>query len=168
MYKKVQVSNFRWKILEERFLEEGYNNITFNVNSHEVGLDLLVLKPLNIGYERYNANNVILSYSKVNPAKYIVHINASKDFFLVFGEDYDSRWQASNGDILFEHFEANSFINAYYVNQTGDFDITIEFASQKLYEGTLFVALMTIIFCVTLPIISLICSKLKVRLPIKA
>lgn len=93
--------------------------------------------------------NPTISYTKIAPTQYIAHIvNATSPFFLVFGVLYDPGWAAYYGDpsltsTLFAksvpdeyHFVANGYMNTWYVNSTGSFDITLYFKPQSmLYYG---------------------------------
>ncbi len=78
-----------------------------------------------------------LTYQKVNPTKYLVHVtNASSTFMLVFSELFNNKWEAfyENNTAIYPHIRANAYANAWLVNKRGNFDITIEFTPQRLYR----------------------------------
>lgn len=78
-----------------------------------------------------------ISYQKINPTKYKVHLeNISKPTTLVFAELYNNGWKASYKDkaVLTGHIRANIYANAWNVNRMGTFDIIIEFTPQRWME----------------------------------
>ena len=96
----------------------------------------LVLMSLN------QINDATILFKKINPTKYIVNCNSTYSFFLVFSETYSTDWVAYvNGKQLPEkdHFVANGFANAWYINTTGTFDIRLEYFPQNYFYlgGTL-------------------------------
>jgi len=95
------------------------------------------------GNDEYTPEIVI---KDVNPTKYMVHVNASRPFFLVLGESFDPYWVASiNGKTINAHFTVNTYANAWYVNQTGTFNITLEYGSQYLFNIGIVISLTTLI-----------------------
>lgn len=96
-------------------------------------------------------NKPSISYRKINPTKYIVRINASDPYFLVFSESYHKDWIAyvDGQQISNEyHFMANGYANAWYINKTGTYNITLEFQQQKLFYVGSATSIVTLIFCV--------------------
>jgi len=97
-------------------------------------------------------NNVPrITFQKINPTKYIVNVNASKPFFLVFSESYHKDWVAyiDGRRIPNEyHFMANGYANAWYINKTGSYDIILEFWPQKLFYVGSAISIITLISCV--------------------
>jgi hypothetical protein len=148
-------ADFKWIDMGVAHLNEGYNNISFNITGSGVGVDMLALSRVLDA----NANQTqsitqpILSYSKINAAEYLVHVNASAPFFLVFNDNFDSLWQASINGVNLEHFEVNSFANAYYANETGEFTIVITFGLEKLHAFGIKIAFLSILICVSIILI---------------
>jgi hypothetical protein len=96
-------------------------------------------------------NIVELKYTKINPIKYIIHVNTSCPFILVFSESYHKGWVAYvKGKRLPDtwHLIANGYANAWYINEIGTYDIILEFWPQRLcYIGTL-ISFITFFFCI--------------------
>lgn len=111
------------------------------------------LRSLSIECYNLSSNQSIsLMYEKVNPTKYVVHINAYQPFFLVFSESYNKDWIAYvNGEQLSDdlHFTANGYANAWYINKTGIYTITIEFWPQKLFYIGFVISITTFILCLS-------------------
>jgi len=71
-----------------------------------------------------------VSYEKVNPCKYIVHVNCTKPFLLIFSDSYHPLWKAYVDGTEISPITAYSFVNGFFINKTGQFDITIYFTGQ--------------------------------------
>ncbi|MCX5998800.1 MAG: hypothetical protein NTU41_04215, partial [Chloroflexi bacterium] len=115
---------------------------------------------------------VQVTFEKINPTKYLVHVQATQPFFLVFSDSYNSGWKAyvdQAGDetnwieALFRdpvsednHLQVNGYANAWYIDPSklgvGDeFDITLYFRDQSLFyvgcviSGVVFVGLTALL-----------------------
>jgi len=142
-WSKVKTVHFEGKTKGLWFLDR----VIVDVSQIYVDLDQLVV--ISVDRESKNpANSPKITYEKINPTRYVIHVNADKPFFLIFGENYDPFWMASCGNEEFEHFGANFFGNGYYINKTGKFDVTLEFTVQRYYEYGLVISFATIIVCV--------------------
>ncbi|MFQ6080468.1 MAG: hypothetical protein ACE5OW_02230 [Candidatus Bathyarchaeia archaeon] len=73
----------------------------------------------------------VMSYVRVNPTLYKVHVKSEKPFFLVFSECYHNMWRASVEGKQLVSIPAYSFMNSFYVTETGDVWITVEFSGQS-------------------------------------
>lgn len=115
-------------------------------------------------------DSVSLSYRRVDATKYQVTVsNATRPFFLVLSETYDSGWKAyvnSDGDetnwigAFFEksvsgdrHFTANGYANAWYIDpaelEAGEeFSITLYYQPQSLFYLGLVISGLTFVGCV--------------------
>ena len=102
-----------------------------------------------------------ITFENINPTKYRIQVNADEPFSLILSEFYHWGWKAYSGDVnwleaLFsqpispdEHFIANGYANAWHIDETGDYDITLYFWPQSLFYGGLVVTLLTIVGCVS-------------------
>lgn len=79
-------------------------------------------------------NSGTLSYEKINPTKYILHIkNSTGNFLLVFSELFNPGWKlvyTDNSEVK-SHFRVNMYGNGWIVDRLGSFDLILEFAPQK-------------------------------------
>ena len=99
---------------------------------------------------RTDSKETEIMYEKIDPTRYVVHVNAFDSFFLVFSESYHKNWIAyTNGEQIpnEQHFMANSYANAWYINKTGSYDIVLEFWPQKLFYIGSVTSVTTIILC---------------------
>jgi hypothetical protein len=98
-----------------------------------------------------NTHNISITYEKINPTKYLVHINASQPFSLVLSESYHKDWVAYiDGQQIPDehHFIANGYANGWYINKTGTYTITLEFWPQQLFYIGSAISITTLILCV--------------------
>lgn len=78
-----------------------------------------------------------ITYEKINPTKYIVHIqNASSPFLLVFSELFNGGWKiSSEGESkIFNHSRVNYYANGWLIDKNGNYDLKIEYSLQKWLE----------------------------------
>ena len=76
-----------------------------------------------------------ISFVENTPTKVTVHVsNAITPYYLVFRETYDPHWAAfySNGTEVNprNHIAVNGFANAWYMNKTGNYTITLYYTLQ--------------------------------------
>jgi hypothetical protein len=131
--------------IENDFFTPG-NTILFLISQSNIN-DVSFLESLKVN----NLYKPKITFEKIDPTRYIVHVaNASQPFFLVFSESYHPQWAASINNKQIPdryHFIVNGYANAWYVNETGSFDVIIEFLPQKLvYTGSI-ITLVTLTFC---------------------
>jgi hypothetical protein len=114
-------------------------NYSFDIKNNSVFTNSIV--------SFYNDSNTInatqiANFSKPNisfventPTKVTVHVsNATTPYYLVFRETYDPHWTAfySNGTEVNprDHIAVNGFANAWYMNKTGNYTITLYYTLQ--------------------------------------
>ena len=76
-----------------------------------------------------------ISFVENTPTKVTVHVsNATTPYYLVFRETYDPHWAAfySNGTEVNprDHIAVNGFANAWYMNKTGNYTVTLYYTLQ--------------------------------------
>lgn len=98
-----------------------------------------------------------ISYQKISPTKIKVSVvDAQMPYFINFLNSYNSGWQAR---IIFpegqtvkvspkNHFMVNGFANSWYIDETGTYQIVIEYWPQKLFFIGIIIMLLTFISCV--------------------
>lgn len=85
-----------------------------------------------------------LSFEKISPVKYKVIVkNAQEPFWLVFSESYNSGWKTSIGG---QHKMVNGFANGWYLEKTGDYEFTIFFAPQKIFNLSVGISFFSAVF----------------------
>ncbi len=133
-------SDNRWSRIEDLVLSGGSH--TFQLPSGSVEkLTIVSSRPV---------TPPSVKFSKVAPYEYQVTVNnASSPFYLVFNEGFDRGWKIFDGKLPFfhllstplisevDHFLGNGFGNAWYMNRTGTYELTIYYYPQAIYEGSL-------------------------------
>lgn len=123
-------------------------NTEMTIKVDDIRLEVLEPKIRPTSNDNVN-NKTTCTFTKENPTKYTVHVNASEPFFLIFSESYNANWAAYiNGEEIKDHFMANGYANAWYINKTGSFDITLEFWPQRLFSIGVAISLATLTFSV--------------------
>ena len=140
-------------LLGESHFTEGHHTITFMNTKPYIGAGYPNIRHFFLLSSKAENNEepVDMSFEKVNPTRYIVHINAAKPFALVFSESYHKEWIAyiDGRQIPDEyHFIANGYANAWYINKTGTYTITLEFWPQKLFYTGSAISITTLILCI--------------------
>jgi hypothetical protein len=78
-----------------------------------------------------------ITYTKMSPTSVSVYVNnATTPYYLVFRETYDPHWAAfySNGTKVSprDHIAVNGFANAWYMNKTGNYTVTLYYTPQTI------------------------------------
>jgi len=166
---------FDWVTLQPLALEAANNTIELYANN-EVNLDQMVIYSLNPGEENATLEDIFkidktqtaISYKKIDPTKYIAHVKTDTPFLLMFSDAYHNLWKAYvNGEEI-RSIPAYSFINAFYITETGEYDVTIEFIGQRyvVYGGIISIAtiiLITIYLAFNVRINRFIAKKFKLK-----
>lgn len=95
----------------------------------------------------------VLSYEKINPAKYVVHINSLKPFWLVFSDPYHPLWKANIDGEEIEPVPSYSFANGFYLNKSGEYDVTIEFTGQRYIRHGFIISIVSILVAIAFAIL---------------
>ena len=95
----------------------------------------------------------IMEYTKINPTKYEVKVNATEPFMLSFAEGYDPLWEAriyKDGEKVevVKSIPLYSVINGFWVDETGDLEIETRYKPQEWFEMGLWVSVTTFIGCI--------------------
>ena len=121
-------------------LDQGGHSLEVSAKGGQVDLDVVWLYSVEDGVEEvggiFKAGVVtaeVVSYEKVNPTKYKVRVNASEPFMLAFAEMYDRMWVACANGVEYESMILNAMVNGFWIEDTGDLEITIEFKPQTWF-----------------------------------
>jgi hypothetical protein len=88
-----------------------------------------------------------VSYEMVSPSKYKAHIaGGDAPFLLVFSESYHPMWKAYIDGEELSSIPVYSLVNGFYINKTGNFDVTIYFTGQTYADIGVQISLTTLIF----------------------
>ncbi len=141
---------FNTHIAQEKVhLTQGLHKLRLAIDVPNNGCQVILRSfMVDFGKPSTNTSPPDIQFEKIDPTKYIVHIRSTTPFFLIFSEKFDPRWVASSGNVTFKHFKVNFFANGFWVDKTGDFSVTIDFATQELYSIGLTVSFSVFILLV--------------------
>ncbi|MEM2146551.1 MAG: hypothetical protein QW279_14410 [Candidatus Jordarchaeaceae archaeon] len=91
----------------------------------------------------------VIKYQRINPAKYVVKVNATKPFMLSFAESYDPLWVACVNKEKIQSVSLYGVINGFWINQTGLLEITVEYEPQEWFYIGSIISVITICACAT-------------------
>jgi len=91
----------------------------------------------------------VTKYRKISPTQYIVEINATEPFILAFVNAYDPLWIAYVNGERIKSIPLYSVINGFWINQTGQLEITIEYEPQKWFYYGSVISVTTFLACLT-------------------
>ena len=88
-----------------------------------------------------------LTYTKIGPTYYIIHIkNSQNPFSLVYSSTFNAGWEIiyPDGKKAKNHFLANSFANGWLIERVGDYDLTLNFVLQDGLNTDSLVSLISV------------------------
>jgi hypothetical protein len=110
------------------YLASGYHNFTMTLRGVNSPQDLMISSG---NWGTTGTETAIASVKTSGNTEYIVNVTSSSPFYLMLGESYDNNWQAySNGKEL-PHLYAYSYLNGYYINETGAISIVVMYNGQN-------------------------------------
>jgi hypothetical protein len=155
------VSRYEWREIGPRNLSAGETSIDAGALG-PVEFDEMLLYSLKDGETTLSLTQlfdsstpqVSLTYERTDPCRYIVHVNASEPFNMVFSETYDPLWKAFIGKEEIASSQAYSLVNSFHVNKTGQFMMIVYFVGQDYADMGLAISFISLVtFVVALPII---------------
>jgi hypothetical protein len=114
------------------YLTPGYHNFTLTAS----GASSPASSPLCLTISDWNLTTAsgepeMTSVTNYGNTEYTVNVTSYKPFYLMLGESYDNSWRAYLNGSELPHFYAYSYLNGYYVNETGTISIVIKYNGQN-------------------------------------
>jgi hypothetical protein len=101
--------------------------------------------------------NLVFNYMRISPVEYKATVsNAMSPFCLVLSDTYDSGWVVQFDELNEAtqsktpapyYFKANGYANAWYINKTGSYTITIEYEPQTWFYYGSIISISTLTVC---------------------
>jgi len=106
---------------------------------------------LNLIFQNATQNQLatIINYRKINPTKITATINAAQPFILAISETLDQSWTAYVNGKQIKPVTLYLGLAGFYINQTGQLEITIEYEPQKWFYYCSIISLSTFLACLT-------------------
>jgi hypothetical protein len=132
--------NFRVELSSEKLVILDTLQIFSVEKENETLQDLFVSK---------EAPATVTSFKRVNPTNYVVNVSSTGPFLLSLSEAYDPSWIAYVRGQRIEPTPLYSAINGFWINQTGQLEITIAYEAQEWFYYGSTVSIAILFACVT-------------------
>lgn len=152
---------FQWYEVGPVWLEGGEKEILASAYG-KVIFDQMILYTLKENEEDCFLQNLFsledsspsISYEKVNPTAYKLHVKTEQPFFLLFSEAYNPLWKAKIDEYQeIQSTIAYSLINCFYINKTGEFEVEVYFEGQTYADMGLKISFLSLIFVAAIVLI---------------
>lgn len=89
-----------------------------------------------------------ISFKKINPTRYEVNVKDALDpYILVFSEGFSPLWEIYyEGKRIREHFFVNGYANGWYIEKSGNYELSLVFKTQRLLKIGFIISVITLIF----------------------
>jgi hypothetical protein len=88
-----------------------------------------------------------LEFKKIRPSKWIVKVNSTAPYTLVFSNSYHPMWRAYVNGKEYKSIPSYYFINSFQINETGKHEVIIEFIGQKIQNISLIISGLAYLGC---------------------
>ncbi len=144
-------TEFGWLTAGPLKLDDGLQTIELS-SEGEVKVDKLLLYPTE-SLSRVNNlfkadGNVALTYEKLAPTRYRVHVKADSPFWAVLTEIYHPLWYAEVDGESIQSTENYLGLNSFHITKTGEYDFSLEFKPQRYLRYGAIISLSTLVFMV--------------------
>jgi hypothetical protein len=118
-----------------------------------IAIDVVILAPSNENttFENRSASSssvLISEWKKLSDGKYNVQVSSSEPFLLSFAESYSPLWRAYVNGKEYKSIPLYAIINGFWIEETGEITITIEYEPQRWFYYGSVVSFLTLIGCV--------------------
>ena len=146
------------RLVTEKYLPAGEHAISItpkNVDSGFIlsGLDFTVQPdPLFSGPE--SETNPTVTFNQVSPTEIKVSVRqASRPFLLKLAQAYNPFWKISIDGVGADqppvpHLELDGYANGWYLDRTGDYDLTLKYSLQDYFRGAIIISLAISLFAI--------------------
>jgi hypothetical protein len=93
-----------------------------------------------------------LTYEKKSAHEYIIHVNNTTPFLMIFSDSYHPLWKADVDGTIVSPMTAYHMVNGFYVNKSGELTILLTFGGEMYVDIGLGISAVT--FAVVLPILA--------------
>jgi hypothetical protein len=108
-----------------------------NGTQSEGFLDYIIIEG---GEQLPKQDATIVSYERTGMSEYVVTVNSSGPYFMVFTEGYDQAWRASSGVSEYAPVPVYSAVNGFCINQTGVHKVAVYYALQPWHNAGLVIS----------------------------
>ncbi len=141
-----------------KFLTRNENGTILEIDLEDNVKNIGNIRSIMLYNDHKKINTPQISFEKESPSKYKVNIkNATEPFFITFSEEYNKGWGIYKGNIgIISHifkkdigkqslFPSNGFTNTWYIDELGDYNLTIYYKPESAYRSLMLFSLFTAI-----------------------
>lgn len=139
-----EISN-KWFTVGSYSLKNGRYNIRINISGN-VKVEQIRVSPVNTILLNTGTPNLKVNFTKINPTKYMVNLETNDPVFLVFSDSYHPLWRAYVTGREYKSIIAYSFINSFYIPETSENTVIIEFIGQRYVWIGMIISIISLIF----------------------
>lgn len=118
-------------------IPEG-NVILYSKNGLKEKSNIISAPPLSVKF---------LEFNEIQPSKWIVKVNSTTPYTLVFSNSYHPMWRAYVNGKEYSSFPSYYFINSFQINETGEQEVVIEFIGQRIQNISLLISGLAYLGC---------------------
>lgn len=129
-------TGFNWYEVGPVFLEKGEQTVRIN-GAGKVDFDALALYSVGenetVSLDDLFKNSPdfpVVNYERVDSGRYSVHVKTNSSFLLIFSDSYHPLWRAYVDGLELSPLIADYFVNCFFVDKTGEFDVSLYFTGQ--------------------------------------
>lgn len=147
------------------YLNRGYHSIEITQDNKTMKSELDNIWIYSTNYTNETLDDIFITndvparlshYTKASSTHYKTEINATKPFMLSFAETYDPLWSLTINKVDGKYIEPKtihsmplySIVNGFWINQTGNLDITIEYEPQKWFHTGIIISILSLTICI--------------------
>ena len=86
----------------------------------------------------------VIEYTEISPTRRTLRVNATAPFMLSFAETYDPLWTATVNGREYESIPLYSLINGFWIEDTGELQITLEYKAQTWFTWGAIVSIVSL------------------------
>lgn len=144
---------FKWFEFGPLTMEPGDKSMIVSVDG-KVDIDEIIIYSLKDLENSLSIDNLFnydtdcvqpLTYERENSDRYIIHVNSTAPFLLIFSDAYHPLWKAYVDESEISPIVAYSFVNGFFINKTGQFDIILYFTGQAYADIGLKISAISLI-----------------------
>lgn len=94
----------------------------------------------NVSIKERLDNVKYIDFIDVNPSKWVVKVNSTASYTLVFSNTYHPMWRAYVNGREYKSLPSYYFINSFHINETGEQEVVIEFIGQRIENFSLIIS----------------------------
>jgi hypothetical protein len=118
--------------------EVGVHGVVYSLNT--AGIESLYL------VDKGNLTTPVISVKSESPTKIDVAVNSTQPFILTTTQVLDRYWVANLNGQQIQSIPIYLGLKGFMINQTGQFDVTIEYKPQQWFDYTLIISGATVLF----------------------